>query len=80
MQIEAALDKYPRENLLDTATPLQYLFHLSEQLDVQVYIKRDDLTGLTLGGDKPRKLEYEIAQARAGGADTPVEPVGLRRR
>lgn len=70
MQIEAALDKYPRETLLSTATPLQYLSHLSEQLDVRVYIKRDDLTDLTLGGDKPRKLEYEIAQARAKGADT----------
>jgi 1-aminocyclopropane-1-carboxylate deaminase/D-cysteine desulfhydrase-like pyridoxal-dependent ACC family enzyme len=51
---------------------LQFLPHLSKRLAVQVYIKRDDLTDLALGGDKARKLEYEIAQARAGGADVLV--------
>jgi 1-aminocyclopropane-1-carboxylate deaminase/D-cysteine desulfhydrase-like pyridoxal-dependent ACC family enzyme len=37
-----------------------------------VLIKRDDLTDLTLGGDKPRKLEYEVARAQLQGADTLV--------
>lgn len=72
MPIEEALEQYARVSLLDRATPLQYLAHLSEQLGVEVYIKRDDLTDLALGGDKPRKLEYEIARARAMGADTLV--------
>src|SRR5258708_22019372 len=36
---------------------------------MSVFIKRDDLTDLTVGGDKPRKLEYELAQAQAQGAD-----------
>ncbi len=62
MKIEEALQQYPRETLTRTPTPLQFLPHLSQQLDVNVYIKRDDLTDLTWGGDKPRKLEYEIAQ------------------
>ena len=39
---------------------------------MSVFIKRDDLTDLTLGGDKPRKLEYELAQAQAQDADTLV--------
>ena len=69
MQLEDALSRYPKEDLTRTPTPLQHLPHLSEQLGVRIYIKRDDLTDLTLGGDKPRKLEYEIAQARAQGAD-----------
>jgi 1-aminocyclopropane-1-carboxylate deaminase/D-cysteine desulfhydrase-like pyridoxal-dependent ACC family enzyme len=46
--------------------------HLSKRLGPSVFIKRDDLTDLILGGDKPRKLEYEIAQAQARGADTLV--------
>ena len=70
--IEEALAQYPRENLTRTPTPLQRLDNLSAHLDVNFYIKRDDLTDLALGGDKPRKLEYEIAKARAEGADTLV--------
>ena len=70
--IEAALARYDKEILTLTPTPLQHLPYLSKQLDVQVYLKRDDLTDLTLGGDKPRKLEYEIARARVQGADTLV--------
>ena len=72
MNLKESLSKYPKENLTRTPTPLQHLPHLSDQLGTQIYLKRDDLTDLTLGGDKPRKLEYEIAQARANGADTLV--------
>jgi D-cysteine desulfhydrase len=35
---------------------------------MDLHLKRDDLTDLALGGDKPRKLEYEVARARAAGA------------
>ncbi|MCP4419854.1 MAG: D-cysteine desulfhydrase family protein [Chloroflexi bacterium] len=69
MNIENALQKYPKEKLLNGPTPLHFLPHLSSYLDVNVYIKRDDLTSVALGGDKPRKLEYEIAQAKANGVD-----------
>ncbi len=72
MLIEDALAQYPKETLTRTPTPLDHLPHLSQQLGLNLYLKRDDLTDLTLGGDKPRKLEYEIAQARAKGADTLV--------
>jgi len=67
--IAEALKQYPRETLTRRPTPLDYLAHLSEQLGVELYLKRDDLTDLAMGGDKPRKLEYEIAQAKAEGAD-----------
>ena len=69
MKIEEALAQYPKEDLTRTPTPLQFLPHLSKDLDLNFYLKRDDLTDLALGGDKPRKLEYEIAQAIAKGAD-----------
>ena len=70
--IENALEQYPRVSLTRLPTPLHSLPHLSKRLGPSVFIKRDDLTDLTLGGDKPRKLEYEIARAQARGADTLV--------
>lgn len=66
------LDRFPRERLARTPTPLDPLPRLSRMLGPRVMLKRDDLTGLALGGDKPRKLEYELAHARELGADTVV--------
>ncbi len=70
--IEDALNSYPRVSLTRLPTPLHSLPHVSARLGLSVSIKRDDLTDLVFGGDKPRKLEYEVAQALAGGADTLV--------
>lgn len=67
--LPAALAGFPREQLAVTPTPLEELPNLSARLGTGVLVKRDDLTGLALGGDKPRKLEYELARARAAGAD-----------
>ncbi|MBC3765349.1 D-cysteine desulfhydrase family protein [Neptunicella marina] len=51
-------------------TPLHPLTQLSEKLGgPAIYIKRDDQTGLALGGNKTRKLEFILAQALAGQAD-----------
>jgi len=49
-------------------TPIQKLENISRLLGAQVYIKRDDMTGLGLGGNKVRKLEYLLAEAKAQGA------------
>ena len=70
--ITAALARYPRESLTRYPTPIQPLPALSDRLGLDIWLKRDDLTDLALGGDKPRKLEYELAAARAAGADTIV--------
>ena len=70
--IESSLSKYPRENFTRRPTPLEHLPNLSKELNIDLYLKRDDLTDLAMGGDKPRKLEYEFAQAIAKGADTIV--------
>ena len=45
-------------------TPVQKLDNVSRLLGTQVYVKRDDLTGLGLGGNKVRKLEYLLADAK----------------
>ncbi|MEJ2365344.1 MAG: D-cysteine desulfhydrase family protein [Deltaproteobacteria bacterium] len=62
---------YPaRLDLARTPTPLEGLAKLSNKLDVEVYLKRDDLTGLELSGNKVRKLEFLLADALAKGCDT----------
>ena len=50
-------------------TPVQKLDNVSRLLGTQVYVKRYDLTGLGLGGNKVRKLEYLLADAKAQGAE-----------
>ncbi len=52
------------------ATPLQKMEKLSEELGVEIFFKRDDLTGCELSGNKIRKLEFLLADAKAKGADT----------
>jgi L-cysteate sulfo-lyase len=67
------LTRFPRIPLAHLPTPLQPLPRLSEHLGgPRLYAKRDDLTGLGVGGNKVRKLEFELAAARAAGADALV--------
>lgn len=61
---------YQKENFLHLPTPLEYLPTLSKELDIKLYIKRDDLTGLGMGGNKLRKLEYLLFDAKSKGATT----------
>ncbi|WP_040259458.1 D-cysteine desulfhydrase [Pseudomonas massiliensis] len=68
--ISTQLARFPRLNLMQTATPLERLERLSAWLGRDIHIKRDDLTPLALGGNKLRKLEYLAADALAQGADT----------
>ncbi len=63
------LEDIERVSLGIFPTPVQRLENISRLLHTQVYIKRDDLTGLGLGGNKVRKLEYLMAQARRQGAE-----------
>jgi len=54
-------------------TPLEYLPRLSKHLGgPDIYVKRDDCTGLASGGNKTRKLEFSMAAALEEGADTIV--------
>ncbi len=58
-----------RINLAHTPTPLQPLPRLGERLGVELFVKRDDLTGCALSGNKIRKLEFVLAEALDCGAD-----------
>ena len=61
---------YPRRNILaSTPTPLQYLERASQAWGRghHLWVKRDDLTGCTLSGNKVRKLEFITAYAQDNG-------------
>lgn len=71
-RLTAKLAEYPRVRLLDGPTPIHRLDHVGADMGINLWLKRDDLTPLMLGGDKPRKLEFEMAQALEAGADVIV--------
>jgi 1-aminocyclopropane-1-carboxylate deaminase/D-cysteine desulfhydrase-like pyridoxal-dependent ACC family enzyme len=60
----------PRLDLARTPTPLELLAHTSREMGVDIYVKRDDYTGMELSGNKIRKLEFIMADALASDADT----------
>lgn len=66
------MNSLPRVSLATLPTPLLAAPRLSEAVGVEVWIKRDDLTGLLLGGNKARKLEFLCGEAQAQNADTLV--------
>lgn len=66
------LARFPRVRLARLPTPLEPLPRLSEALGVEIWIKRDDCTGLAGGGNKTRKLEFLLGAALEQEADTLV--------
>jgi D-cysteine desulfhydrase family pyridoxal phosphate-dependent enzyme len=64
------LESLPRVSLAALPTPVETLPRLSRKLNRTLWIKRDDLTGLALGGNKTRKLELLCADAILRQADT----------
>jgi D-cysteine desulfhydrase len=66
----------PRVPLVAAPTPLQPAPRLSAAIDAAVWFKREDLTGLGLGGNKVRGLEYLLGDALALGCDCLVTGAG----
>jgi len=62
----------PKVPLIQAPTPLHQLESASQDLGLELWIKRDDLTGFAFGGNKGRKLEYMLAAAIAQGAQAIV--------
>ncbi len=65
-------------NLANLPTPIQKLTHISKELGVDIYIKRDDLTGGETSGNKIRKLEYTVAKAIDEGAQLLITCGGIQ--
>ena len=73
------LSRFPRVSLAHLPTPLEPLERLSDHLGgPRLWVKRDDCTGLALGGNKTRKLEFLMAEALAEGADTVITAGGVQ--
>jgi D-cysteine desulfhydrase family pyridoxal phosphate-dependent enzyme len=71
--------RIPRVPLAQLPTPLEPMDRFSEWLGgPRVLVKRDDLTGLALGGNKARKLEYLCGEAQARGCDALVTGGGAQ--
>lgn len=68
----------PRLSLAQLPTPLEPLERLSAELGTRVWIKRDDLTDAVASGNKIRKLEYAIGQAKQDNCDVLVTWGGIQ--
>lgn len=74
----------PRIPLARLNTPLHLLARFSEKLKSaypdapRIWLKRDDLTGFALSGNKVRKLEFTLAEARSQGCDTVITCGGVQ--
>jgi len=71
---------YPsRISLANLPTPIEKLDRLTQKWGgPDIYVKRDDLTGIALSGNKIRKLEFVIAEAQARGADLLITCGGIQ--
>jgi D-cysteine desulfhydrase family pyridoxal phosphate-dependent enzyme len=75
--LQSCIDKLARLQIAHLPTPLEFCPRLTEALGgPKIWIKRDDCTGLALGGNKTRQLEFVFAEARQQEADTIVIGAG----
>jgi D-cysteine desulfhydrase family pyridoxal phosphate-dependent enzyme len=73
------IDSIDRLKLTDLPTPLQDLPRLTKELGLtRLLVKRDDLTSLAMGGNKARKLEYDLAPCMKGDYDTVITIGGVQ--
>lgn len=65
----AALDRFEQVDLGHLPTPLEQLVNLGADLGLDLWVKRDDCTGVGFGGNKVRQLAFYFGKARAQNAD-----------
>ena len=68
--IQESLRPFPRLHNSLVPTPVHKLDWVSDEYGVNIYCKRDDLTGFGFGGNKTRKLDFLLAHALAQGSNT----------
>ncbi len=64
------LSRFPRARFMSGATPVERLDQMSKKLGIDLWLKRDDLTGLGFGGNKTRQLEFYFGDALTKRADS----------
>jgi L-cysteate sulfo-lyase len=83
IRLHLDLARFPRLRFLAQPTPIEPLDRLMRHLGgglngVRIFVKRDDLAGIGLGGNKLRKLEYLLGAAKAERADTAITVGGIQ--
>ena len=68
-ELVTRINKIPRVSLASLPTVLEYAPNISKELDINLYIKRDDCTSLAFGGNKTRHLEFIMAKTLSGDYD-----------
>jgi D-cysteine desulfhydrase family pyridoxal phosphate-dependent enzyme len=76
--VRSKLAEFPRYRLAQLPTALEPLPRLSSLLGINLWIKRDDLTGLAFGGNKTRKIEYVMADAIEQNCDVVITWGGVQ--
>ena len=69
-KVSKLLLKFPCAELMSQPTLIERLDRLSDKLDIDLWLKRDDLTGLTFEGNKTHQLEYYMGAALAKKSNT----------
>lgn len=82
-RLQSALNRFARLSFLAAPTPIQRLERLEKALgadsrNIRIFVKRDDLMDIGGGGNKLRKLEYLIADAKAQSCDTFITTGGIQ--
>lgn len=70
--------KKSKLNLANLPTPIEYLGNTSKKLGLDLYVKRDDYTGIETSGNKIRKLEYAIKEAMDQNCDVLITCGGIQ--
>ena len=68
-ELVSRINKIPRIRLAQLPTALEYAPNISKELNINLYIKRDDCTALAFGGNKTRHLEFIMAKTLSGDYD-----------
>lgn len=72
------INELPRVSLGVFPTPFYLLENISAKYGKRIWVKRDDLCGVALGGNKVRKLEFLLAEAKKQGCDTVITTGGAQ--
>ena len=69
-KLENALNRHPRMAMAHLPTRIERMSNMSDEMELELWVKRDDCTGIGFGGNKVRQLEYHFGKAQMIGADT----------
>ena len=72
-ELQKRIDRFPRVRLVNLPSPLEKMHRLTKSLNgPQLWVKRDDCTGLAFGGNKERKAEFSMGDALSKKADVVI--------